>query len=214
MKIIGQRASFINGIHFNLFNLNSSYERQVHDVHIAAFYMDPQNVGIHIDDYNERRILNFFSQIATTRAEQEQLHIQFNLYNKALAPFTRPTLRSARAPCWEYIDDPRRFWISAVHRAEALSKLGNRLFQAPGNSVPSERSFSIQNYIHSKSRNRLGTARVDKLIYIYMNSRALAGMKSMNPLSSLTVEQEVELEDELLQEEDDEEYNQEYEDYE
>ncbi|KAH8754834.1 hypothetical protein F5883DRAFT_183290 [Diaporthe sp. PMI_573] len=48
-----------------------------------------------------------------------------------------------------------------------------RLFQALANSVPSERSFSAANFIHSRSRNRLNQAAVNKLTFIYTNHRTL-----------------------------------------
>ena len=86
---------------------------------------------------------------------------------------------------------------------------------APCNSVPSERAFSIQNIIHSKIRNQLSSAKVDKLTYIYMNSRIL-GLKSstsVDPSSKaqikqvprspydLSEKQMAQMEDELLEDE-------------
>jgi len=54
-----------------------------------------------------------------------------------------------------------------------ISRIAIRLFRTPCNSVPSERSFSVQNSIHDKVRNRLLPTRTDKPIYIYMNRRVL-----------------------------------------
>jgi len=52
---------------------------------------------------------------------------------------------------------------------------------ASSNSVPSERAFSLMNYIHSKIRNRLSVERADKLQYIFMNSRTLAKKSIRQP---------------------------------
>ena len=45
--------------------------------------------------------------------------------------------------------------------------LARRLFQAPANSVPSERSISVMNFIHKELRNRLTPQWVNKLQYVY-----------------------------------------------
>ena len=55
-----------------------------------------------------------------------------------------------------------------------LYQLATRLFHTPANSVPSERSFSSMNILHSKSRNRLTVERVGKMLYIQVNRRTLA----------------------------------------
>ena len=39
--------------------------------------------------------------------------------------------------------------------------------------MPSERAFSTQNLIHTKTRNRLDAQRVDKLTYVHINKRVL-----------------------------------------
>jgi hAT family C-terminal dimerisation region len=166
--------------------------------------MNPANVGMHVNQHNEGRIYNFFTQIATSPIELEGLHTQFNLFNKSISPFEQSAL------CWKYKNNPRQFWISALIRATALAKLGNRIFQCPANSIPSERAFSTQNFIHSKIRNRLNPEHVDKLTYIYMNSHVFRVRDGKNEntvvncysLDILTPEQEIELEDTLLQEED------------
>lgn len=164
--------------------------------------MDPTNAGMPISQYNETHIYNFFSQIAVSSIELEQLHTQFNLFIQSVSPFESSAL------CWKYKNNPRQFWITALIRATALAKLGNRIFQCPGNSVPSERAFSAQNFIHSKMRNRLNPEKIDKLIYIYMNSHVIRGKDGGNEdimmdhysLSKLTPEEELEFEDALLQE--------------
>jgi hypothetical protein len=166
--------------------------------------MDPANVGMDINQHNEDRIYNFFTQIVISSIELEELHTQFNLFNKSISPFEQPALY------WKYKNSPRQFWISALLRATALAKLDNRIFQCPANSVPSERAFSTQNFIHNKIRNRLNPEHVDKLIYIYMNSRVFRARERKNEilmvnrynLDTLIPEQEIELEDILLQEED------------
>jgi len=179
--------------------------------------MDPVNVGMQVSEHNEHQIYNFFEEIAKSPEELEEMHTQFNLYNQSLAPFDSSGPHPAL--CWKYKMNARQFWVAFLTRANALARLGNRIFQCPANSVPCERAFSTQNFIHSKMRNHLKPDHVDKLTYIYMNRRALRlkGQKHRDDvevnyldLSTLTAEEEVELEDKLLHEEDDEEYGEEY----
>ena len=49
-----------------------------------------------------------------------------------------------------------------------------RLLETHANSVPSERAFSAMNLTATKKRNRLSVEKLNKLCYIYMNSRALS----------------------------------------
>lgn len=45
-----------------------------------------------------------------------------------------------------------------------------KLFRTPANSVPSERAFSIQNLLHTKTRNCMLPERANKLEFLYINS--------------------------------------------
>jgi hypothetical protein len=83
--------------------------------------------------------------------------------------------------------------------APHISRIALRLFRTPCNSVPSERSFSIQNIIHDKKRNRLLPEKTNKLMYIYMNRRVLDRRQGqIVRWEQLNEEQLLELEDELL----------------
>src|ERR1700722_13741922 len=64
---------------------------------------------------------------------------------------------------------PQRCIMMTVKRYQ----LATRLFHTPANPVPSERSFSSMNIVHSKSRNRLTVERVGKMLYIQANRRTL-----------------------------------------
>ena len=91
-----------------------------------------------------------------------------------------------------------------LEHTKVIGPLAVRIYSNPANSVPSERSFSIQNLIHDKKRNRLASEKVDKLTYIYMNTRVLVDVdkRQTKPLHALTEEEKVELEDKILQEDD------------
>ena len=47
------------------------------------------------------------------------------------------------------------------------------MFRTTANSVPSERAFSAMKAIHSPTRNKLTPERVNKLLFVYFNTRVL-----------------------------------------
>jgi hAT family C-terminal dimerisation region len=70
-------------------------------------------------------------------------------------------------------NDYTLFWLYNEADCCDLSTFAVRLLNTIANSVPSERVWSNMNYIHSKARNRLSLDTVDKLLFIYNNSRVL-----------------------------------------
>jgi hAT family C-terminal dimerisation region len=56
-----------------------------------------------------------------------------------------------------------------------LAPLAIRILTTTANSVPSERAFSTMKLQHTKLRNRLSPTRVEKLVFIHINRRILAG---------------------------------------
>ena len=62
--------------------------------------------------------------------------------------------------------------------------------------MPSERSFSVMNLIHSKLRNSLTPERVHKLQYVYINQRTFRKMA----VQTFSDEDLLELEDNWLEE--------------
>ena len=90
---------------------------------------------------------------------------QFLHYRAREGPFTQAS--------WDVAEHPLAFWSFMIEFVPHISRIALRRFRTPCNSVPSERSFSVQNAIHDKVRNRLLPTRTDKLIYIYMNRRVL-----------------------------------------
>ena len=140
---------FSNGLTL-LFFTNTRYERQVHDIHIATFYLDPVNHTIELDDYSNQRILQFFKKCARSEEEAAVMHTHFSLWREQLTPFEKSAF------CWKFEGkSAREFWVSTINRTKALGILCNRLFSTPVNSVPSKHSFSTQNYIHTKIQSSL-----------------------------------------------------------
>jgi len=105
--------------------------------------------------------------------------------------------------CWTLVNHPKLFWLSTFSHTKSLGKLAYRMFCTPVNSVASERAFSAQNIIHTKSRNQLQSERADKLVYLYINGRQvtqfenkldLARELKSKPLRNFSLDDEVALE--------------------
>ncbi len=84
-------------------------------------------------------------------------------------------------------------------RSPELSKLALDLFNTTVNSIPSERAFSTMNFLQSKIRNRLGIEVMDKLCFIYINTRSLRAAAQTEDEKAIV---EADIEDELLNLED------------
>lgn len=56
---------------------------------------------------------------------------------------------------WNNTDDPSLFWQKITGVNPQLSKIAWQLWSVAANSVPSERTFSTINYLHSELRNQL-----------------------------------------------------------
>lgn len=173
--------------------------RQVRDIHWAAYYLNPINVGAPTTIARQNAVLRYFTVVKPDH-ESHKCQTAFFHYRAHFGAFYDAN------PAWRLADsDPIAFWNAMHPFANEISTAAIRLFKTPANSVPSERSFSIQNFIHNKVRNRLDPIRVDKLTFIYMNRRVLD--RAIQPVSrefeavrweDLDDEEELELEDQLL----------------
>jgi len=191
------------------------YNRQVLDIHIVAYYLMPettlndiQNESAAIPIGFERQIKAFFRRHSFSDEHYRHLWHQFNCFWTQQPPF------EAERQCWEEFKDPYLFWRLGLGLANSLATISIRIFSAPVNSVASERAFSIQNLIHSKTRSRLHPYRANKLAFIYTSARVLDEHDNhqhdvtppdtarvdfnAKPLDSLTQEEEVRLENILL----------------
>jgi len=161
---------------------------------------------------NDEKIRHFFQRQTTSSEEEKQIYTEFLQFRHKMEPF------DPLKPCWQYINDsPYLFWLAQIDYAEILARLAVRIFSTPTNSVSSEQAFSVQNALHDKSRASLEPARVNKLSFVYINSRIYSRMTKIpgakNPVPSgpaaklnfneLSNEDEVELEELMMKYNDD-----------
>jgi hAT family C-terminal dimerisation region len=82
------------------------------------------------------------------------------------------------------------FWQLYFNNNNALSQLADRVLYILANSVLCERAFSALNQLYTKTRNALTPERVNKLLYIQINSRTLRRDASVKTLSKDEDEEE------------------------
>jgi hypothetical protein len=201
MSHLKRSVTSFPGLHEYLeFNggFNTRYHRQVKPIHIIATYLDPKHWELPMGADTEHQIYQFIDKYTNTEDEATAARCEFLSFRSQLPPF-----ESTRY-CWKHSTDPRMFWIMQTQHAKVIGALAVRIYSTPSNSVPSERAFSVMNFIHRKGRNSLGSEKVDKLTYTYINTRLFRrteGARFVSDLSEISEEEEVELEDMLMQEE-------------
>jgi hypothetical protein len=129
-------------------------------------------------------VITYYSVLTNSfLGEQEHFLTTFRAYipSNDVPRATQAFLRyyTRRAPfrqdhsSWGYAEDPVTFWQLHFDDNNALSQLADRVLHTLANSVSCERAFSALNQLHTKTRNALTPERVDKLLYIQINSRTL-----------------------------------------
>lgn len=199
-KNIPELTTFLEPNH----GFSERYKRQVDPIHIVAFYLTPNNRELNMTSTYRSQLFQFFNDYSRSNEEAKGLREEYCYYVTQHSPF------DAFDPCWEHVNEPTVFWLLASIFTKYLGKFAIRIFKAPCNSVPSERAFSIQNLIHTKTRNQLHSDKVNKLTYLYINSRVFKRQKLLNDTNlktdlkrsphDLTEAELVQMEDSLLEE--------------
>ena len=145
---------------------------QVTELHVIAALLIPRNYAVtSIGQTPEAAFGGFMTRFFQQYTPPEQLtncmrdFWAFRARKNAFFPH--------EASVWTFIEDPVVFWETAAKFAPVLGELAGRLMQVPGNSVPGERAWSIQNLVLTKTQNGIKDINVDRLLFIYMNERIL-----------------------------------------
>jgi hypothetical protein len=142
-------------------------DKQTYDIHYAGFALRPDTVGTKLEEQLMMKVLQFFKS-AVNPADYLHIVREFNHFRaQSGGQFAAGGLVYSKE--WTPLDA----WMLLDNQGSKLAALAVRIFGTIANSVPSERSFSAVNFLHSKARNRLTSANADKLAFIYMNERVL-----------------------------------------
>ncbi len=74
--------------------------------------------------------------------------------------------------------------MRAQNKFQTLSKLALRLFRLVPSSSASERNFSTFSFIHTKLRNRLSSEKVEKLVFVFANSKMLRDCEDVDKVET------------------------------
>jgi hypothetical protein len=157
--------------------------KQLLDIHTAAYFLQPSNCQAPMTDSNLRQLEKLFKQYIPDFKQALQQFFEFRNHGGGFGH---------TAVAWGYSDTPLLFWNCQEMSSPVLASFARRLLATIGNSVPSERAFSTMNYIHSKIRNRLSTDHANKLQYIYINSRVLSKQSYHEPTENDLLQLEAE----------------------
>lgn len=168
------------------------YEKQSNMESKAAWCLDPQTRGQAVRHTVSQEVIAFLIQKSGDLSEEDRQRVDRDFYEFR-----------AGAGAWysgnfseNLLQNPQLFWMSIRDTGTPLAKPAARLLNCLANSVPSERSFSSQNHIHSGMRNRLEQEKVNKLTFIYFNYRVLH--KRTKTWEALVDSEVAELEDGLF----------------
>src|SRR5436190_13040194 len=125
------------------------HQRQIKPVHIAAYYLLPESLTKGITAHFDSQIQIFLHRYTTSEADYTTICFEFESFRAQEPPF------EYGRRCWTLVSHPKLFWHSTFSHTKLLGKLAYRVFCCPVNSVASERAFSVQNLIHTTSRNPL-----------------------------------------------------------
>ena len=149
--------------------LNARYNRQLSELYTLAFWLLPRNVQTtrFNQSANEQdqvvhclqRFIKPDDYLLTTKSFLE--------YYNRLGNFIEGGIS------WSFTDGAKVFWSFHLDRVPVLAGLALRVLNTIANSVPCERSFSAMNWVHTPTRSRLTSERVDKLLFIQLNRRVL-----------------------------------------
>ena len=147
----------------------SQFKRQIKPIHHVAYHLDPVNRTEGLDNNTQALIFTFLNHFAVgTNDEKAQMRSHFLAFKNRRAPFL------ANHYSWDDKDNVMLFWMICKTIPPLLATVAIRIYETAGNSVASERSFSVNKILHTAPRNRTSLDKMDKLQFIYINARVFS----------------------------------------
>ena len=143
--------------------------RQLSDIHELAHILMPATINARYEFAAgvQTQLLTLLRQYIPHREEYDKAVAALMNYVTRMEGFDMTDDR------WEYHDRPIQFWQRHADDSYELAVFAHRLFKTVANSASCERAFSRMKLVHSKNRNRLSPERVNKLLFISINSPVL-----------------------------------------
>ena len=160
------------------------------DAHGIAYVLDPRYLGMDMTPEQrmdvEEIIYNHPTIGHSTAALQEALFVEYTDFRIAALEMRRSDSLVYRMLSSKKIS-VLKFWMSRGDTWPTLQSLARRVLSLVASSAASERNFSTFGSIHTRQRNCLSEAAVEKLVYIKTNN--LQFTKQQHVASALTVEE-------------------------
>jgi hypothetical protein len=162
------------------------------DAHGLAYLLDPRFCGKGMDVATRTSVESFLASCLGDD-QADNVLAQLTGYYQYVTE-----LKDGASRQWKLLCDCMLpvidFWCG-LKQFGLLQTIAKQLFRCASSTAASERNFSTHALIHSKLRNRLDPARVEKLVHIFFNAKNM---------SEDEVEEKMHLEDLLLNMEEDE----------
>ena len=148
---------------------NNRHKKQVQGLHWLAWALNVENLSISINSATRDIIVSCIQSLLPPTDSQEVI-IDYFAFRAKEGKFALNTgahkLKLRGSTFWYYYQED----------GCKLAHLAARVLGCIANSVPSERAFSAMNNIQTRHRSRLSSDVTDRLIFIYMNIRALRNL--------------------------------------
>lgn len=126
--------------------------------------------GKKIDDYKDgvKQLKNYFTFFYESDEDMKEVKKEFEAFCTEFADADK-----------QYIEEnasfnPRAYWSQHGKRNyPKLAVIAIRLFQMVCGAISTERVWNVFGNVDTKARNRLGTESMEKLVFVYVNSKLL-----------------------------------------
>ena len=165
------------------------YERWNHfdkPIFAAAYLVDPEYWNYDHDPLLDDKLQAVFDQMAETPGCQFTGAAMWDQYGtvRTLVQLEEERFTKERAFAKSATSKPKWEWCrDYLHKYPALQWAAMRLNSLDTSASACEHSWSIEGWIHSKKRNRLGQRNVERLVRTHTNLRLQVAMKDYKAIS-------------------------------
>jgi Protein of unknown function (DUF 659)/hAT family C-terminal dimerisation region len=150
------------------------------DAHGIGYLLDPRFIGegLPADDKRalEDKLMSIPADDSTAVTEERKMTLYDQLTKYFITALREKNENTIRYKMLENKrKTPLQYWQSDGTTWPDLQKIALRVFSMSASTAASERNFSTFGFIHSKQRNCLSEASVEKLVFIKTNYNALVG---------------------------------------
>ena len=189
------------GVDFNTLHsiFDTRRKQQVQVIHLVAWALDPKTTNqaspdwLQLSSADQDAVVDFL-QGKCSEEDHAALETEWLEYRSRMGT----DIYSSTSRFYKF-ENPRQSWLFASGQKSVLAPIALRILGCIANSVPSERSFSALNHIHSKVRGRLDPEKADKQTFCFMNSRTLERVRSDGRVAAASHIDDEHLEPQLIE---------------